>query len=161
MPIIEGLDNTGKNTLAAVLVAESDVIVNIHEFPDRKGLWGEEICKFLTGEIPHSEDVETWFLENRMAYYQGTSAPRPGDIVIRSGISFLVYKWYRSGVEPTEEEYQREAGLLGNEPIIYLDVVYQCPETKNEIYDKPDDTRNSELDRLFKAVIGKIKLLRL
>ena len=154
MPVIEGLDNTGKNTLAATLVTQG---ARLYEFPDRSGLWGKEICEFLAGSVPYGPEVETWFLENRLDVYR-VDTPKPGDVIIRSGISFLVYKWYRSGVEPTEEEYRREEKLLNGEPIIYLDTVYSCPDTKSEIYDRPDVTRHKTLDKMFKTVVEKISL---
>lgn len=167
MPIIEGLDNTGKNTLAARIMAQSDSKVKLHEFPDRTGLYGKEICQFLAGEVEYGPDVEKWFLENRLDYYGrnggrdgsrngGPKNISPGDIIIRSGISYLVYKWYRTGVEPTEEELTQEALLIGNEEIIYLDTVFTCPDSKSEIYDHPNEERQRVLDAMFRQIIASL-----
>lgn len=149
MPIIEGLDNTGKNTLAEGFGKK------IHEFPDRSGFYGKEICSFLAGEIEYSSEVEEWFLQNRLDYYKRVK-PQPGDVTVRSGISFLVYKWYRTGVEPTREELEREIRLINGEEIIYLEKIYPNPDTKKEIYDSPGETRQSTLNTMFLRVISEI-----
>lgn len=149
MIVVEGLDNSGKNTFVANNYPNAIII----EFPIRNGLHSNEINKFLLGEIEYSEEVETWFLENRLDWYKNKYVN--GVVLIRSGISYLVYKWFRTGIEPTNEEINREKELLKYTKIIFLETSFVNPG-KMELYDDMSIDKKIILTTMFKKMIKKI-----
>lgn len=152
--IIEGLDNSGKNTY----VAKHYQGIPIVEFPIRDGLWSKEISNFLAGEIPYGPHVEKWFLENRLEWYTEYQSKKhqQQQVIIRSGISYLVYKWFRTGIEPTIKELERESKLLKSSKVIFLDTEYKSPPEKKEIYDNLQNKDREKLTKMFKWVIEKL-----
>lgn len=148
--VVEGLDNSGKNTW----VSHNHPNATIIDFPIRDGKYGVEISTFLRGETPYSPEVEDWFLENRLEWYSSRdSAGTTGTtVLVRSGISYLVYKWYRTGVRPTDEEFSREKKLLADTTVVFLDTEFDNPG-KREIYDTLPTDEKEILRLLFTEVI--------
>ncbi len=162
--VVEGLDNSGKNTW----VAKNHPTATVIDFPIRDGKHAVKINSFLAGKTPYSPEVEDWFLENRLEWYTtcgsaGTtcdSACTAGTasdsarttVLVRSGISYLVYKWYRTGIRPTDEEFSREKRLLADATVVFLDTEFEDNE-KREIYDRLPTDEKEILRLLFTEVI--------
>ncbi len=182
--IVEGLDNSGKNTWVTNHHPNAIVV----DFPIRNGKHGEEISSFLRGEIPYSTEVEEWFLENRLEWYSshakhtaehtvgitehtvgitehtvgitehtvGITEHTVGTtVLVRSGISYLVYKWYRTGIKPTPEEFSRERELLKDTTVVFLNTEFENTG-KKEIYDSLSCEKKEPLKLLFTEVIADL-----
>jgi thymidylate kinase len=163
--IIEGLDNSGKDYLADKIIETKqflgvtyDEIIKIN-FPIRDGIHADDINSFLKGDIEYSNEVEMWFLENRLEFLnkkrQYDNKKKTLFIFVRSGISYLVYKFLRNIIK--KSEINNEMEYVKNTTIIFLNTEYSNDD-KKELYDNNDDNTKSKIKKKYNKVFKEMEI---
>lgn len=152
--VFEGIDCSGKTTAINVLTKslnQNKINFNVIKFPDREGVNGELIDKYLKKEIKLSDnEAYELFKENRMAYknYINNQLNDGIDVIcdryIYSGITYSYYN--KSSIEsPTINDHTIE--LMNNE--LYMptpDLVFLIDGYRPRTNETAEKYENAEIN---------------